>query len=173
MVINPLMPNNAGQNWAASLTAGGTPAPGLPLDWQVLVDVTTPGSAAITGQGSALAAGSLGGVLALSGLAWFTNLRTVLLAAFALVTYVLVYTPLKRITPWAVYVGAVPGAIPPVLGWAAVTGGIDAHALLLFLIIFTWTPACWQARTAVIASCLGGSIIACRPRKVRPSFTSA
>jgi protoheme IX farnesyltransferase len=47
---------------------------------------------------------------------------------------------LKRATPQNIVIGGAAGAAPPVLGWAAVTGGIDAHALLLFLIIFTWTP---------------------------------
>ena len=66
------------------------------------------------------------------------NALTGLLAAVALVSYVLVYTPLKRITPYALHVGAVPGAIPPLIGWAAVTGSLDRRALLLFAILFFW-----------------------------------
>jgi protoheme IX farnesyltransferase len=55
--------------------------------------------------------------------------------------YAVVYTVfLKPATPQNIVIGGAAGAAPPVLGWAAVTGGIDAHALLLFLIIFTWTP---------------------------------
>jgi protoheme IX farnesyltransferase len=66
------------------------------------------------------------------------NLTTGLLAAFALVAYVLVYTPLKRKTTLALPIGAVPGAIPPLLGWTAVTGRIDAPGLALFGVLFLW-----------------------------------
>lgn len=61
-----------------------------------------------------------------------------LLAAIALLSYVLVYTPLKRVTPLALHVGAVPGAIPPLIGWASVTGSLDTRALVLFAILFFW-----------------------------------
>lgn len=66
------------------------------------------------------------------------NAATGILAAFALVTYAFVYTPLKRRTPWALPIGAVPGAIPPLLGWTAVTGRIDPAGLVLFGILFFW-----------------------------------
>jgi heme o synthase len=61
-----------------------------------------------------------------------------LLAALALVIYALVYTPLKRRTTASLLVGAVAGAIPPLIGWTAVTGSIDAPALVLFAILFLW-----------------------------------
>jgi protoheme IX farnesyltransferase len=61
-----------------------------------------------------------------------------LLAAFALVTYAFVYTPLKRHTTVSLLVGAVAGAIPPLIGWTAVTGSIDRPALLLFAFVFLW-----------------------------------
>lgn len=61
-----------------------------------------------------------------------------LLAAIALVSYVLIYTPLKRVTSLSTLVGAVPGAIPPVIGWVAVTGRIDPPAVILFGILFLW-----------------------------------
>jgi len=61
------------------------------------------------------------------------------LALLALVSYVWVYTPLKRITPHALYVGAVPGAIPPLIGYASVSGGqLDARALTLFTLLAVW-----------------------------------
>src|SRR5262249_21158735 len=60
------------------------------------------------------------------------------LAGLALVSYVGVYTPLKRRTTLNTLVGAVPGALPPVIGWTAVTGRLDAGALSLFLIVFVW-----------------------------------
>lgn len=62
-------------------------------------------------------------------------------AAFALVTllvYVLAYTPLKKITPLSVFVGAVPGALPPVIGWTGATGQVAIGAWLLFAIVFFW-----------------------------------
>jgi protoheme IX farnesyltransferase len=58
--------------------------------------------------------------------------------AFTLLSYVLVYTPLKRITTLNTLVGAVPGALPPVIGWTAVRGELDVGALALFLIVFVW-----------------------------------
>jgi heme o synthase len=61
-----------------------------------------------------------------------------LLALVALVSYVLVYTPLKRRTSLALVAGALPGAIPPAMGWAAVTGRLDAGALALFAVLFAW-----------------------------------
>ena len=66
---------------------------------------------------------------------------TALLTFFSLIGYAMVYTMwLKRATPQNIVIGGAAGAAPPVLGWAAVTHSIDPHALLLFLIIFTWTP---------------------------------
>lgn len=61
-----------------------------------------------------------------------------LLATVALVSYVGLYTPLKQRTPKALLVGAVPGALPPLIGWAAATGGIATPGLALFAILFVW-----------------------------------
>jgi protoheme IX farnesyltransferase len=63
---------------------------------------------------------------------------TTLLAAFTLVSYVALYTPLKRFTTLNTLVGAVPGAMPPVIGWSAVTGTVDFEASILFLVVFLW-----------------------------------
>jgi protoheme IX farnesyltransferase len=66
---------------------------------------------------------------------------TALLTFCSLIGYAIVYTVwLKRATPQNIVIGGAAGAAPPVLGWAAVTHSIDPQALLLFLIIFTWTP---------------------------------
>src|SRR5450631_4097975 len=66
---------------------------------------------------------------------------TALLTFCSLIGYAMIYTMwLKRATPQNIVIGGAAGAAPPVLGWAAVTNSIDPHALLLFLIIFTWTP---------------------------------
>ena len=69
------------------------------------------------------------------------NRLTALLTLASLVGYAFVYTMfLKRATPQNIVIGGIAGAAPPLLGWTAVTGEIHAHALLLVLIIFTWTP---------------------------------
>ncbi len=61
-----------------------------------------------------------------------------LVAATAFVSYVFIYTPLKRVTSLNTLVGAVPGALPPVIGWTAVTGALDLRAAVLFLILYLW-----------------------------------
>src|SRR4051812_29754215 len=61
-----------------------------------------------------------------------------ILASIALVSYVLVYTPMKRRTAASLLVGAVAGAIPPLIGWTAATGRIDLPGLLLFAVLFLW-----------------------------------
>ncbi len=79
--------------------------------------------------------------IALAGLVCLAHFTTILafgLAALSLLLYVLVYTPLKRVGPVALYVGAVPGALPPVIGYAGNQGELDARALSLFLILFVW-----------------------------------
>jgi protoheme IX farnesyltransferase len=82
-----------------------------------------------------------GTVLGLGGVfyaAIFLNLATAVLAALTLATYVFVYTPLKRVTTLNTLVGAIPGALPPVGGWAAATGAVPREAWVLFLIVFLW-----------------------------------
>ncbi|HVS14418.1 MAG TPA: heme o synthase [Thermoanaerobaculia bacterium] len=66
------------------------------------------------------------------------NTPTAVLGTFTLASYVALYTPLKRTTEWSTLIGAVPGAIPPMMGWAAVTGRLDALAWTLFSILFLW-----------------------------------
>jgi protoheme IX farnesyltransferase len=61
-----------------------------------------------------------------------------LLGIFTCLSYLLAYTPLKKRTVWATFVGAIPGAIPPMIGWTAATGKLDAGAWLLFAILFVW-----------------------------------
>ncbi len=69
---------------------------------------------------------------------FMVNVTAGLLGLVALASYVLVYTPLKRHTYFAVLVGAVPGAIPPLLGWSTVTGSLGLGGGLLFLFLFLW-----------------------------------
>jgi protoheme IX farnesyltransferase len=63
---------------------------------------------------------------------------TCLLGVFTSVSYLLAYTPLKKRTVWATFIGAIPGAIPPMIGWTAATGKLDTGAWLLFAILFLW-----------------------------------
>jgi len=71
----------------------------------------------------------------------WVNVLTAMLTFASLIGYAVIYTAyLKRATPQNIVIGGAAGAAPPVLGWAAVTGEVDPHALLLFLIIFIWTP---------------------------------
>jgi heme o synthase len=71
----------------------------------------------------------------------FVNTLTAILTFASLIGYAVIYTAwLKRATPQNIVIGGAAGAAPPVLGWIAVTGEIHAHALILFLIIFVWTP---------------------------------
>ncbi|HVJ88967.1 MAG TPA: heme o synthase [Labilithrix sp.] len=76
--------------------------------------------------------------LAVPVLAIGANPLTALLALLANLLYVLAYTPLKQHSHYALHVGAVPGAIPPLLGWTAATARIDTAGLILFAILFTW-----------------------------------
>jgi heme o synthase len=94
-----------------------------------------------TGRLSDRLALAFAGLLVLASLvvlALFTNTLTALLAAWAVVGYTLVNTPLKYRTPLALVIGAVPGAAPPLLGWTAVTGSLDSGGLALFAILFVW-----------------------------------
>ena len=71
-------------------------------------------------------------------LAIAVNLLSSVLAALTLLTYLLVYTPLKRKTPLCVLVGAFPGAMPPLIGWAAATGRLNLEAGILYAMLFLW-----------------------------------
>ena len=74
-------------------------------------------------------------------LVWKVNALTAVLTFCTFIGYAVIYTVwLKHATPQNIVIGGAAGAAPPVLGWTAVTGDVHAHALLLFLIIFTWTP---------------------------------
>ena len=89
-----------------------------------------------------LAAGILAGLCAIAlGAVWLalhTNLLTVSLALLTAFVYVAVYTPLKRVTTMATFIGAFPGAMGPMLGWTAARGRIEWPAVALFAILFVW-----------------------------------
>jgi protoheme IX farnesyltransferase len=80
-------------------------------------------------------------VLSVSGISYltlFTNWAATSLAVLTLVSYLAIYTPLKRKTPFATVVGGIPGALPPLIGWAIVRGSVSMEAWSLFFILFFW-----------------------------------
>src|ERR1700722_20069535 len=84
---------------------------------------------------------AFGALLSISGFAelWYgTNALAATLGLFTLLTYLLVYTPLKRRSGICITIGALPGAMPPLIGYAAAHGGLDTSAFSLFLIMFVW-----------------------------------
>ncbi|MFT5171879.1 MAG: protoheme IX farnesyltransferase [Gammaproteobacteria bacterium] len=92
-------------------------------------------------QAQAIAFASTLTVISVVVLVLGVNVLTAALTFASMVGYSVVYTMyLKRATPQNIVIGGAAGAMPPVLGWTSVTGTIDGHALLLFLIIFAWTP---------------------------------
>jgi len=93
------------------------------------------------GRVSPMAAWVYSGVTSLLGivvLAVLCGLLPALLAAFTIVSYVTIYTPLKRVTTVSTLIGAVPGALPPVIGYTAATGAVEAPAWCMFAIMFLW-----------------------------------
>ena len=81
------------------------------------------------------------GVISFAIMAWFVNLTAAFLTLLAIGFYVVVYTMLlKRSTPQNIVIGGAAGALPPVIGWAAVTGNVGLPAVVLFLLVFYWTP---------------------------------
>ena len=81
------------------------------------------------------------GVTAMTVLSFLVNILTAVLTFVSLIGYAVIYTAwLKRATSQNIVIGGAAGAAPPILGWAAVTHHVDPNALLLFLIIFVWTP---------------------------------
>jgi protoheme IX farnesyltransferase len=92
-------------------------------------------------QRNALVFAAMLGMISMLVLGLGVNALTAVLTFASLIGYAVIYTQwLKRATPQNIVIGGAAGAAPPVLGWAAVTNTIDPHALLLFLIVFTWTP---------------------------------
>ncbi len=89
----------------------------------------------------AIAFAVLLGLIGISVLVFFVNALTAFLTFVSLIGYAIIYTVyLKRATPQNIVIGGAAGAAPPLLGWTAVTDQVESFALILFLIIFTWTP---------------------------------
>ena len=101
-----------------------------------------------TGRMSVLEAGvssTLMGLIGVVLIGVYLNQLSGLIALISLLSYAFVYTPLKRVTPISVFVGAFPGALPTLLGWVAYTGKIDLAAIVLFTVQFVWQfPHFWS-----------------------------
>jgi protoheme IX farnesyltransferase len=101
-----------------------------------------------TGRMSVLEAGvssTLMGLIGVILIGVYLNQLSGLIALISLLSYAFVYTPLKRVTPISVFVGAFPGALPTLLGWVAYTGKIDLAAIVLFTVQFVWQfPHFWS-----------------------------
>ena len=93
----------------------------------------------------AVVAAGLMGISGIIILTYFFNPVAGVLSAISLLSYAFIYTPLKRFTPIAVFVGAIPGALPPMIGYVCATGVIDFAAIILFSIQFVWQfPHFWS-----------------------------
>jgi protoheme IX farnesyltransferase len=97
------------------------------------------------GVATGLILGILATLLGSIFLAFTTNLLTGALALATALTYLGLYTPLKKISPISTFVGAFPGAMPPLLGWTAIRGQLELEAVFLFLIVFFWQFPHFQA----------------------------
>ena len=139
-----------------ALAAGGAAAINCYLDRDIdaVMGERTKQRAIPAGLVSPREALSLGigmGTLAFGLLAWRANLLAAWLALAALLFYVVVYTKmLKRTTPSNIVIGGAAGAIPPLVGWAAVAGQLDPPAWLLFALVFFWTPPHFWALSLLI-----------------------
>jgi protoheme IX farnesyltransferase len=128
-----------------ALSAGGAGAINHALDRDIDVLMTRtanrPVASGRVSQRAAIVYGSLLGCASFALLALTVNATAAVLAMSGLLGYVFVYTLwLKRTTPQNIVIGGAAGAVPPLVAWAAVTGGLEGSALYLFAIVFYWTP---------------------------------
>jgi protoheme IX farnesyltransferase len=128
-----------------SLSAGGAGAVNhwydRDIDAQMERTADRPVAAGRISPGAALTFGIALAVLSFAELSLAVNVLSAVLALLGFLGYVLVYTMwLKRSTPQNIVIGGAAGAVPPLVGWAAVTGSLDPTALYLFAIVFYWTP---------------------------------
>lgn len=140
----PLVPFLAGMAGIAA-AAGSAAAINHVLDRRADAEMArTRGRPLPTGQlttAEALTFAVALGLLSMAVLVWWVNVLTAVLTFISLIGYSVIYTVyLKHATPQNIVIGGAAGAAPPVLGWAAITGEVSAQALLLFLIVFVWTP---------------------------------
>jgi heme o synthase len=139
--LEPLIFGNLGVALAAACAATLNHVLDARIDAQMARTRGRPLPAGALTERAALAFAAALGLSAMAVLALLVNRLTAVLTFGSLIGYAVVYTVwLKRATPQNIVIGGAAGAAPPVLGWTAVTGSIDPNALLLFLIIFAWTP---------------------------------
>ncbi len=110
-------------------------------------------------------------IVSLLGLSYFTNLVTAILGLVAALLYLFAYTPLKQKSVIALYVGAIPGAIPPVMGWTMVTGKMDSMAWALFWILFVWQLPHFMAISIYLAQDYGKAKIKVYPNSFGRELT--
>jgi heme o synthase len=139
--LAPLLLGNFGIALAASCAATINHVLDRRIDEQMARTRSRPLPSGALTERAALAFAAALGVTSMTLLAFLVNLLTAVLTFCSLIGYAVVYTVwLKRATSQNIVIGGAAGAAPPVLGWTAVTGSVDPNALLLFLIIFVWTP---------------------------------
>jgi protoheme IX farnesyltransferase len=131
------------------LTAAGAAALNEAIEHRVDAQMARTRNRPLPAKRMTLATGITAGMLAaLAGplyLAWTTNLLAALLAFLTASAYLALYTPLKKISPISTFVGAFPGAMPPLLGWTAMRGALEWEAVVLFTIVFVWQFPHFQA----------------------------
>ncbi len=139
--LEPLLIGNLGIALAAACAATINHVLDRRIDAQMARTRARPLPTGQLTERAALVFAAILGVTAMTLLAFLVNLLTALLTFCSLIGYAVIYTVwLKRATSQNIVIGGAAGAAPPVLGWTAVTGSVDPNALLLFLIIFVWTP---------------------------------
>jgi heme o synthase len=139
--LEPLLIGNLGIALAAACAATINHVLDRRIDEQMARTRARPLPTGQLTERAALVFAAVLGVTAMTLLAFLVNLLTAVLTFCSLIGYAVVYTVwLKRATSQNIVIGGAAGAAPPVLGWTAVTGTVDPNALLLFLIIFVWTP---------------------------------
>lgn len=124
------------------LTAAGAAALNEAIEHRVDAQMARTRNRPLPAKRMTLATGITAGLLAaLLGplyLAWTTNVLTAVLALLTATAYLALYTPLKKISPISTFVGAFPGAMPPLLGWTAMRGALEWEGIVLFTIVFVW-----------------------------------
>ncbi|HUO20558.1 MAG TPA: heme o synthase [Steroidobacteraceae bacterium] len=139
--LGPLVIGNLGVALAAACAATINHVLDRRIDEQMARTRARPLPTGQLTERAALIFAAVLGCTAMTLLAFLVNLLTAVLTFCSLIGYAVVYTVwLKRATSQNIVIGGAAGAAPPVLGWTAVTGSVDPNALLLFLIIFVWTP---------------------------------
>jgi len=139
--LEPLLIGNLGIALAAACAATINHVLDARIDAQMSRTRARPLPTGQISERAAISFAALLGLAAMTLLAFLVNLLTAVLTFGSLIGYAVVYTVwLKRATSQNIVIGGAAGAAPPVLGWTAVTGHVDPNALLLFLIIFVWTP---------------------------------